>query len=57
MTPFEAVLLIEAGEDDAELTLEAWQILINSGLVWQLQGYYGRTASALIAEGLCVSAN
>jgi hypothetical protein len=57
MTPFEAVLLIEAGEDDAELTLEAWQILIDSGLVWQLQGYYGRTASALIAEGLCVSAN
>jgi hypothetical protein len=57
MTPFEAVLLIEAGEDDAELTLEAWQILIDSGLVWQLQGYYGRTASALIAEGLCFSAN
>ena len=57
MTPFEAVLLIEAGEDDAELTLEAWQILIDSNLVWKLQGYYGRTASALIAEGLCVSAN
>jgi hypothetical protein len=53
MTSFEAILTIEAGEDDTDLLLEAWQILIDEGVVWHLQGWYGRTAAALIAEGLC----
>jgi hypothetical protein len=55
MTSYEAILVIEAGEDDSELALEAWQILIDEGVVWHLQGWYGRTAAALIAEGLCVA--
>lgn len=33
--------------------IEAWQYLIDSGLCWQLQGWFGRTASALIEEGIC----
>ncbi len=32
--------------------LEAWQYLVNSGLAWQLQGWFGRTASHLIEQGL-----
>ena len=53
MTPFEAIEIIETGDEDVELTLEAWQLLIDTGIVWQLQGFYGRTAAALISEGLC----
>lgn len=53
MTSYEAILVIETGEDDTDLLLEAWQILIDEGVVWHLQGWYGRTAAALIAEGLC----
>ena len=36
-----------------ELMISAWQYLIDSGTVWQLQGVYGRTAVQLIEEGLC----
>ena len=43
----------EQGELDFEETVSLFQRLINSGLVWQLQGVYGRTAVALIAHGHC----
>ena len=35
-----------------EEQLDAWQLLIDSGLVWQLQGTYARGAMALIEQGL-----
>jgi hypothetical protein len=38
-------------EHDEEV--EAWQYLIDTGLAWQLQGWYGRTAQRLINEGYC----
>lgn len=41
---------IEAESEDQ--VLEAWQFLVDSGLAWQLQGFFGRTASALIEQGL-----
>lgn len=53
MTPFDAIEIIENGCDDVDLTIEAWQLLIDTGIVWQLQGWYGRTAAALIQEGVC----
>jgi hypothetical protein len=37
---------------DEELN-EAWQFLIDTGLCWQLQGWYGRNAAALIEAGIC----
>lgn len=41
-------------QDEAEeLTLDAWQLLIDSGLCWQLQGSFGRQAMALIEAGIC----
>lgn len=33
--------------------IEAWQYLINTGLAWQLQGFFGRTARQLIDQGVC----
>jgi hypothetical protein len=35
-----------------EQVLEAWQFLVNTGLAWQLQGWFGRTATQLIERGL-----
>ena len=32
--------------------LEAWQTLVNTGLAWSLQGWFGRTANQLIEDGL-----
>ncbi len=43
----------EDGQLSEEEAIALFQDLIDSGLVWQLQGSYGRTASALIEEGLC----
>ena len=43
----------EAGDlSDAEV-VEGFQELIDLGVVWQLQGAYGRMAARLIAAGHC----
>lgn len=38
--------------DSEEQYLEAWQVLVDTGMAWQLQGWFGRTAAAMIDEGL-----
>lgn len=38
--------------DSEDQFLEAWQHLVSTGLAWTLQGSFGRTARALIEEGL-----
>ena len=42
-------IVIEA--DTEEQVLEAWQTLVDTGMAWQLQGWFGRTARHLIEEG------
>jgi len=37
--------------ESEEQVLEAWQHLVNTGLAWQLQGFFGRTAASLIEQG------
>ena len=39
-------------EGTREDQLAAWQFLVDTGLVWQLQGWFGRTAVDLIEQGL-----
>ena len=36
-----------------EAYIQSFQFLINTGIVWQLQGWYGRKAVYLIDLGLC----
>jgi hypothetical protein len=47
------ILAYEGGEMSEEDTITFFQEMIDSGVVWQLQGSYGRTAKALIDAGLC----
>ena len=56
MTIIEKIIAYENGElEDAEETIKFFQEIIDSGLVWQLQGHYQRTAIALVEAGLCKS--
>jgi hypothetical protein len=38
--------------DSEEQVIEAWQQLVDTGLAWQLQGWFGRTAQQLINQGV-----
>lgn len=45
------------GEDASEIEqLCAWQFLVDTGLAWIQQGYFGRTASALLEAGAILPA-
>jgi len=37
--------------ESEEQVLAAWQHLVDTGLAWQLQGSFGRTAQQLIDSG------
>jgi hypothetical protein len=51
------LLDFESGELDEESTIELFQYLVDTGLAWSLQGFYGRTALDLINAGLVVERN
>jgi len=55
MSTFDAVMIAEGVQDaeSEEQYLEAWQMLIDTGMAYQLQGWFGRTANQLIEEGHC----
>ena len=41
---------VEAESEDQ--VIEAWQHLVNTGLAWTLQGFFGRMANQLIESGV-----
>lgn len=46
------IIDFEQGLLDDDATLALFQELVDTGLAWQLQGSYGRTARDLIEAGL-----
>jgi len=58
MENFEAVMVAEGVEPATrEGQVEAWQHLIDTELVWKLQGWFGRRARILIEQGICTNNN
>jgi len=61
MNNFTATMIVEQcwemvdEEPSEELFIEAAQHLIDTGLAWSLQGYFGRTCQHLIDEGYCTA--
>ena len=55
LTNLEAMTIAEGNQepDSDEQYIQAWQQLIDTGLAWTLQGFFGRTASAMIQNGVC----
>lgn len=51
MPDLDAMLQWESGTLSDSETIELFQHLVDSGQAWSLQGVYGRTATALIANG------
>jgi hypothetical protein len=52
-----ALIAFEQGELDEDETIAFFQGLIDSGVVWGLQGSYGRMARYLLDEGFCQEAD
>ena len=54
MNTFDAIMIAE-GVEPATMDEQqaAWQHLIDTGVCWNLQGFFGRTARYLIDEGIC----
>lgn len=53
MNTFDAVGIAEGFiEADQDQIIEAWQHLHDTGIAYQLQGWFGRTAQQLISEGI-----
>lgn len=47
-----AIMAFEQGDLDDEGTIELFQHLVDTGMAWQLQGFYGRTAMSMIEAGV-----
>ena len=57
MPNIQDIIDYENGEMDEDRAIEFFQGMINSGVVWQLQGAYGRTAMMLIENDMCLTAS
>ena len=49
---YERITEYEQGKLDEEQTIQLFQELVDSGLIMELQGHYGRFAAQLLEAGL-----
>lgn len=52
MTFGEMLSLTYNDPESDEEALAFWQKMVDTGIVWTLEGFFGRTAMSLIEEGL-----
>jgi len=54
MNTYDAIGLAEGfvEAESEEQVIEAWQYLHDTGLAYRMQGWFGRTAQALIEQGV-----
>ena len=52
MTLPEAIEIVEGVDAPMEQRIEAWEFLHQTGAAYTLQGWYGRTAQHMLAEGV-----
>ena len=53
MDIYDAVMIAEGVQEaDTNEMQEAWQMLVDTGLAWSLQGWFGREATRLIEAGV-----
>lgn len=48
---FDAIIMMENGELNEEEIIEAMQVIVDTGLIYHLQGSYQRLAQQLIEAG------
>ena len=55
MPTFDAIMIAEGvvQAESKEQYIQAWQVLIDTGMAYQLQGWFHRTADSLIENGHC----
>ena len=54
MNNFNAIGIAEGfiEPESEEQVIEAWQHLVDTGLAWEMQGSFGRMATAMIEQGV-----
>jgi hypothetical protein len=50
-TSIDTLMRYENGELEFDEEIELFQQLVDSGLAWKLQGFYGRAAQRLLDQG------
>ncbi len=55
MNTMDAVMNIEMGDCDEDTYIESMQHLIDTAIVWRLQGFFGRRAVEMIEAGVCTA--